>query len=93
VYKKGRQISVIEVKNHCFFSSHTDFLINNISYYSSLLIMINKKGSFLSDPELLEKIDKLRDLNISQHVPLPQVSLQRYIYTSPLRFIIGSYMI
>ncbi|SPJ79438.1 related to RBTMx2 protein [Fusarium torulosum] len=28
----------------------------------------NKKGSFLSDPELLEKIDKLRDLNISQHL-------------------------
>jgi hypothetical protein len=51
----------------------------------------NKKGSFLSDPELLEKIDKLRDLNIGQHVPLPQVSLQRYIY--PLWFAIGSYRI
>ncbi|KIL94336.1 hypothetical protein FAVG1_02899 [Fusarium avenaceum] len=36
--------------------------------------MINSnKGNFLSDPELLEKIDKLRDLNISQHVPLPQL--------------------
>jgi hypothetical protein len=27
----------------------------------------------LSDPALLEKVDKLRDLNIGQHVPLPQV--------------------
>ncbi|KAG5656751.1 hypothetical protein KAF25_010304 [Fusarium avenaceum] len=36
--------------------------------------MINgNKGNFLSDPELLGKIDKLRDLNISQHVPLPQL--------------------
>ncbi|KAM0245934.1 hypothetical protein ACHAP5_005085 [Fusarium lateritium] len=33
----------------------------------------NKKGNSLSDPELIEKIDKLRDLNISQHVPLPQL--------------------
>lgn len=28
----------------------------------------------LSDPALLERIDRLRDLNIGQHVPLPQVS-------------------
>lgn len=27
----------------------------------------------LSDPELLDKIDKLRDLNIGQYVALPQV--------------------
>jgi hypothetical protein len=33
----------------------------------------------LSDPALLEKVDKLRDLNIGQHVPLPQVrSEDRY---------------
>jgi hypothetical protein len=51
----------------------------------------NKKGSFLSDPELLEKVDKFRDLNINQHVPLPQASTQRYI--CPLKFAIGSYMI
>lgn len=92
MYKKGRWFTVIEVKNHCSFNFSTDFLINNTSYYSPLVIMINSnKGNFLSDPELLEKIDKLRDLNISQHVPLPQVSPQRYI--GPLRFAIGSYMI
>ncbi|KAF5001166.1 hypothetical protein FGRMN_1190 [Fusarium graminum] len=34
---------------------------------------ITGKQSFLSDPELLEKVDKLRDLNIGQHVPLPQL--------------------
>jgi hypothetical protein len=28
----------------------------------------------LSDHKLLDKIDSLRDLNISQHVALPQVS-------------------
>ncbi|KAH6954849.1 P-loop containing nucleoside triphosphate hydrolase protein [Fusarium avenaceum] len=33
----------------------------------------NKKGNFLSDPELLARIDKLRDLNIGKHVPLPQL--------------------
>ncbi|KAF3002299.1 hypothetical protein E8E14_002462 [Neopestalotiopsis sp. 37M] len=29
--------------------------------------------NLLSDPALLEKVDKLRDLNIGQHVPLPQL--------------------
>ncbi|VUC38166.1 unnamed protein product [Clonostachys rosea] len=33
----------------------------------------NRNTSFLSDPALLEKVDKLRDLNIGQHVPLPQL--------------------
>ncbi|KAM0355140.1 hypothetical protein ACHAPU_001001 [Fusarium lateritium] len=34
---------------------------------------ITGKPSFLSDPKLLVKVDKLRDLNIGQHVPLPQL--------------------
>ncbi|ETS84349.1 hypothetical protein PFICI_02374 [Pestalotiopsis fici W106-1] len=29
--------------------------------------------NLLSDPALLEKVDRLRDLNIGQHVPLPQL--------------------
>lgn len=33
----------------------------------------------LSNPDLLTKIDKLRDLNIGQHVPLPQVRLLTYL--------------
>ena len=34
----------------------------------------------LLNPALLEKVDKLRDLNIGQHVPLPQVSAEdRYL--------------
>ncbi|KAG4254545.1 dynamin family protein [Fusarium proliferatum] len=35
----------------------------------------NRNTSFLSDPALLEKVDKLRDLNIGQHVPLPQLAV------------------
>ena len=35
----------------------------------------------LSNPALLEKVDKLRDLNIGQHVPLPQVKLEKHQYT------------
>jgi hypothetical protein len=34
---------------------------------------IQQEHSQLSDPQLLDKIDRLRDLNISQHVALPQV--------------------
>lgn len=34
---------------------------------------VSREISTLSDPALLEKVDKLRDLNIGQHVPLPQV--------------------
>ncbi|KAK6193509.1 hypothetical protein LQW54_012376 [Pestalotiopsis sp. IQ-011] len=34
---------------------------------------IVRDNSLLSDPSLLEKIDKLRDFNIGQHVPLPQL--------------------
>lgn len=34
---------------------------------------VSRDAMLLSNPILLEKIDKLRDLNISQHVPLPQV--------------------
>lgn len=30
----------------------------------------------LADATLLDKIDKLRELNVSEHVPLPQVSSQ-----------------
>lgn len=33
----------------------------------------SRDTTLLSNPALLEKIDKLRDLNIGQHVPLPQV--------------------
>ncbi|SCO76713.1 related to RBTMx2 protein [Fusarium oxysporum] len=32
-----------------------------------------RNTNILSDPALLEKVDKLRDLNIGQHVPLPQL--------------------
>ena len=35
---------------------------------------VSREVTTLSDPMLLEKVDKLRDLNIGQHVPLPQVS-------------------
>lgn len=43
----------------------------------------------LSNPPLLEKIDRLRDLNIGQHVPLPQVSPEvSYL----VRFYMGSQM-
>jgi hypothetical protein len=34
---------------------------------------VSREVTTLSDPSLLEKVDKLRDLNIGQHVPLPQV--------------------
>lgn len=34
----------------------------------------------LSNPALLEKIDTLRELNIGQHVPLPQVTLESSMY-------------
>jgi hypothetical protein len=34
---------------------------------------VNREIITLSNPTLLEKVDKLRDLNIGQHVPLPQV--------------------
>ncbi|KAI5456958.1 P-loop containing nucleoside triphosphate hydrolase protein [Mariannaea sp. PMI_226] len=34
---------------------------------------VTGKISILSDPSLLEKVDKLRELNIGQHVPLPQL--------------------
>ncbi|KAK6084821.1 dynamin family protein [Seiridium cupressi] len=34
---------------------------------------VNWETILLSNPALLEKIDKLRDLNIGQHVPLPQL--------------------
>ncbi|KAJ4203156.1 hypothetical protein NW767_005266 [Fusarium falciforme] len=34
---------------------------------------VSRDISILSDPALLEKVDKLRDLNIGQHVPLPQL--------------------
>ena len=34
---------------------------------------VGREFTTLSDPTLLEKVDKLRDLNIGQHVPLPQV--------------------
>jgi hypothetical protein len=30
--------------------------------------------NLLSDPTLLEKVDRVRDLSIGQDVPLPQVS-------------------
>lgn len=41
---------------------------------------VSRDITILSDPTLLEKVDKLRDLNIGQHVPLPQVrSEDRYI--------------
>ncbi|KAI4599478.1 hypothetical protein KJ359_001920 [Pestalotiopsis sp. 9143b] len=36
-------------------------------------MVIVRDNSLLSDPSLLEKIDKLRDFNIGQHVPLPQL--------------------
>lgn len=31
-------------------------------------------SNLLSDPALLEKVDKIRDLSIGQDVPLPQVT-------------------
>ncbi|KAI9172701.1 hypothetical protein HJFPF1_02212 [Paramyrothecium foliicola] len=34
---------------------------------------LNSETTGLSNPTLLEKIDKLRDFNIGQHVPLPQL--------------------
>ncbi|KAK8115624.1 hypothetical protein PG984_012126 [Apiospora sp. TS-2023a] len=34
---------------------------------------VKRDVTLLSDPALLEKVDKLRDLNIGQHVPLPQL--------------------
>lgn len=33
----------------------------------------------LSDPDLLEKVDKLRDLNIGQDIALPQVSSRDHL--------------
>jgi hypothetical protein len=45
---------------------------------------VSRDTTFLSNPALLEKIDKLRDLNIGQHISLPQViseNQQRIIYT------------
>lgn len=35
---------------------------------------VNQNLFKFSTAALLEKVDKLRDLNIGQHVPLPQVS-------------------
>lgn len=50
---------------------------------------VSRDISILSDPALLEKVDKLRDLNIGQHVPLPQVkSDDRYL----LRFRMSSHI-
>ncbi|KAF7535638.1 hypothetical protein G7054_g5245 [Neopestalotiopsis clavispora] len=34
---------------------------------------VTRDTNLLSDPALLEKVDKLRDLNIGQYVPLPQL--------------------
>ncbi|KAI1875074.1 uncharacterized protein JN550_002503 [Neoarthrinium moseri] len=34
---------------------------------------VTRENILISDPKLLEKVDKLRDLNIGQHVPLPQL--------------------
>jgi hypothetical protein len=34
-------------------------------------------ASLLTNPELLSKIDQLRENNVGQHVPLPQVSLHK----------------
>ncbi|KAK8043547.1 hypothetical protein PG993_005977 [Apiospora rasikravindrae] len=39
---------------------------------------VNRDVTLLSDPTLLEKVDKLRDLNIGQHVPLPQSLCTRH---------------
>lgn len=36
----------------------------------------------LADPTLLDKIDKLRDLNVSDYIPLPQVVQSYYPETS-----------
>jgi hypothetical protein len=51
-------------------------LIQLLHYPLSFILKmaIVRDNSLLSDPSLLEKIDKLGDLNIGQHVPLPQVS-------------------
>ncbi|KAL7921857.1 P-loop containing nucleoside triphosphate hydrolase protein [Trichoderma austrokoningii] len=43
------------------------------SYKSSKETPISRDVIILSNPELLERVDKLRDLNIGQHVPLPQL--------------------
>jgi hypothetical protein len=63
------------------FSFHTDFSTKITSLCPQLLNMnVSHDISILSDPPLLEKVDKLRDLNIGQHVPLPQVkSEDRYL--------------
>lgn len=37
---------------------------------------VSREITTLSDPTLLEKVDRLRELNIGQHVPLPQVRLE-----------------
>lgn len=39
--------------------------------------MILPKLNHLASPALLRKIDQLREKNVGQHVPLPQVSCQR----------------
>lgn len=40
----------------------------------------------LSDPQLLDKIDRLRDLNIAQHVALPQVGTSILSFIRPYSF-------
>jgi hypothetical protein len=37
---------------------------------------ITSKSDHLASPALLRKIDQLREKNVGQHVPLPQVSRQ-----------------
>ena len=35
---------------------------------------VNEQLKQLTDPSLLDKIDALRELNVSEYIPLPQVS-------------------
>jgi len=46
---------------------------NDYSDNKPKTMAVSKDTMHLSSPALLEKIDRLRDLNISRHVPLPQV--------------------
>lgn len=46
---------------------------NNLTLSSNMAI--RRDNATLSNPAMLGKIDQLRDLNIGQHVPLPQVRL------------------